>query len=609
MHQNEFRSTASQGFTPKVFQIAIRQPFSGDSRTVPSLLRPPQQTFPVKMAPEFRLKDISSLADIRNFDKVESEVEGIEGSKVLVVRVNDEVHALNYKCTHYGAPLKLGVVSPDGHITCAWHGACFNISTGDVEDAPAPSALNKFEVYEKDGAVYIRAEPAAIKGGRRDTNVKCAVEGPEKVVVIGGGSGTFGVVQTLRDLTFKGAITVISCEPNLPLDRTKLSKTLVQDAKKIELRPKEWYNAASIDMVSDEVTSVDFGIKTISAKSGKSYPYTKLVLATGGIPRQIPLPGFQELGNIFLLRFVTDARAIMAAIGEKNKKVVIVGSSFIGMEVGNALSRGNDVTIVDTSKTPMERVLGEEVGKFFQTNLEKSGVKFKMSAGVDKATPCKSDPSKVGAVHLQDGIVLPADLVILGVGVRPATDFLRDNPVVSLEKDGSLKTDESFVVSGLSGDVFAIGDIATYPYHGPGSDPKKGTYTRIEHWNVAQNAGRIVARMIVHSLTSSQPLKPKLFIPIFWSAAGMQLRYCGSIAGGWDSLVLKGEPENSKFAAYYCKGQTVVAVATIAMDPIMAQSAVLMRRGNMPSKKEIEDGVDVLVVGGRRTSTFVSGGI
>ncbi|KAK9351848.1 hypothetical protein V1523DRAFT_415649 [Lipomyces doorenjongii] len=561
------------------------------------------------MAPEFRLKDISSLADIRNFDKVESEVEGIEGSKVLVVRVNDEVHALNYKCTHYGAPLKLGVVSPDGHITCAWHGACFNISTGDVEDAPAPSALNKFEVYEKDGAVYIRAEPAAIKGGRRDTNVQCAVEGPEKVVVIGGGSGTFGVVQTLRDLTFKGAITVISCEPNLPLDRTKLSKTLVQDAKKIELRPKEWYNAASIDMVSDEVTSVDFGIKTISAKSGKSYPYTKLVLATGGIPRQIPLPGFQELGNIFLLRFVTDARAIMAAVGEKNKKVVIVGSSFIGMEVGNALSRGNDVTIVDTSKTPLERVLGEEVGKFFQTNLEKSGVKFKMSAGVDKATPSKSDPSKVGAVHLQDGTVLPADLVILGVGVRPATDFLRDNPVISLEKDGSLKTDESFVVSGLRGDVFAIGDIATYPYHGPGSDPKKGTYTRIEHWNVAQNAGRIVARMIVHSLTSSQPLKPKSFIPIFWSAVGMQLRYCGSIAGGWDSLVLKGEPENSKFAAYYCKGQTVVAVATIAMDPIMAQSAVLMRRGNMPSKKEIEDGLDVLVVGGRRTSTFVSGGI
>ncbi|KAJ8103672.1 hypothetical protein POJ06DRAFT_298136 [Lipomyces tetrasporus] len=549
------------------------------------------------MTPEFRLKDISSLADVRNFDKVESEVVGVEGGKVIVVRVNDEVHALNSRCTHYGAPLKLGVVSPDARITCAWHGACFNVSTGDVEDAPAPSPLNRFDVYEKDGAVYIRAEPAAIKVGHRDPDVKCAIAGPEKVVVIGGGSGTFGVVQALRELKFKGSITVISLEPNLPLDRTKLSKALIQDPKKIELRPEEWYKAASIDMVSDEVSSVDIGTKTVTTKSKKSYPYTKLVLATGGIPHHLPLPGFQDLGDIFLLRFVTDSRAIMAAVGEKNKKVVIVGSSFIGMEVGTALSRGNDVTIIDPSKAPLERVLGEEVGKIFQKNLEKSGVKFKMSATVDKATPSPSDPSNVGAVHLKDGTVLPADLVVLGVGVRPATDFLKDNPAISLERDGSLKTDESFAVSGLGGDVFAIGDIATYPYHGPGSDHQEGTYVRIEHWDVAQNAGRRVAHTIVRSLAPSQSPKPKSFIPIFWSALGVQLRYCGNTAGGWDSLLLKGEPENVKFTAYYCKGQTVVAVVTVSMDPIMAKSAVLMQRGDMPSKKEIEDGVDVLAVG------------
>ncbi|KAK9489286.1 hypothetical protein V1508DRAFT_445655 [Lipomyces doorenjongii] len=334
-------------------------------------------------------------------------------------------------------------------------------------------------------------------------------------------------------------------------------------------------------MVSDEVSSVDFGTKTVTTKSKKSYPYTKLVLASG-IPRHLPLPGFQDLSNIFLLRFVTDSRAIMAAVGEKNKKVVIVGSSFIGMEVGTALSRGNDVTIIDPLKAPLERVLGEEVVQDVAT--------------VDKATPSPSDPSKVGAVHLKDGTVLPADLVVLGVGVRPATDFLKDNPAISLETDGSLKTDESFALSRLGGDVFAIGDIATYPYHGPGSDHQKGTYVRIEHWDVAQNAGRRVAHTIVRSLAPSQPPKPKSFIPIFLSALGVQLRYCGNTAGGWDSLLLKGEPVNVKFAAYYCKGQTVVAVATVSMDPIMAKSAVLMHRGDMPSKKEIEDGVDVLAV-------------
>jgi NADPH-dependent glutamate synthase beta subunit-like oxidoreductase len=296
---------------------------------------------------------------------------------------------------------------------------------------------------------------------------------------------------------------------------------------------------------------------------------------------------------------VTDVQNILKAVGDKNKKIVIVGSSFIGMEVGNCLSKENEVTIVGQEEAPMERIMGVEVGRIFQRNLEKNGVKFKMSTGVERAAPSPFDPTKVGAVHLKDGTVLPADLVILGVGVRPATDFLQDNPAIQLLDDGSIKTDEYFAVPGLNNDVFAIGDIATYPYRGPGADPD-GTPTRIEHWNVAQNAGRGVARSIVHALNtgsgSLQSLRPKAFIPIFWSALGAQLRYCGNAPNGWDGLVLKGEPENAKFAAYYCKGETVVAVATMGMDPVMSKCAELMRRGNMPSKSKIEAGVDVLAL-------------
>src|SRR4051812_10767920 len=157
----------------------------------------------------------------------------------------------------------------------------------------------------------------------------------------------------------------------------------------------------------------------------------------------------------------------------------------------------------------MERVMGKKVGAIFRGLLEKNGVKFQMSASVDKATPSKSDASKVGAVHLKDGTVLEADLVIEGVGVAPATEYLKGNPSVTLEKDGSLKTDESFAVNGLK-DVYAIGDIATYPYHGPGGN---GSPVRIEHWNVAQNAGRSVAHTI-----NNPGSKPKPFIPVFWSA-------------------------------------------------------------------------------------------
>lgn len=411
------------------------------------------------------------------------------------------------------------------------------------------------------------------------------------------GSGTLGTVQTLRELKYPGSITIISREPDFVIDRTKLSKALIADPAKLLWRPREWYAEAGIDTVSDEVTSVDFNAKNVTTKSGKTFPYTRLVLATGGQVRTLPLPGLKgDLANVFTLRTVQDVQKILGAIGEqKPRKIVVVGSSFIGMEVGNALSKDHSVTVVGMDSAPMEHIMGAQVGRIFQSNLEKNGVKFKLSTGVDKGTPSDSNPSSIGAVHLKDGTVLPADVVVLGVGVRPATDFLRNNSAVSLLKDGSLTVEEHFAVPGLDGSVFAIGDIATYPYHGPGGEGKP---TRIEHWNVAQNAGRGVAKAIVHARHAPlSTLPPKAFIPIFWSALGAQLRYCGNTVNGYDDVVLKGEPENAKFAAYYCKGETVVAVATMGMDPVMSKSAELMRRGNMPSKSDIQGGVDVLKVG------------
>lgn len=256
------------------------------------------------------------------------------------------------------------------------------------------------------------------------------------------------------------------------------------------------------------------------------------------------------------------------------------------MEVANAVSKNNDVTVVGMEKAPLERIMGEEVGRIFQKALSKNGIKFEMEAGVEKAVASSSDSSKVGAIELKGGKSLPADLVILGTGVGPATTFLKENSAVQLEKDGSLKTDEHFAVSGLK-DVYAIGDIATYPYHGPGGN---GSLTRIEHWNVAQNSGRAVAAHITAPTSS-----PKAFIPIFWSALGSQLRYCGNSPNGWDDLVLQEQGE-AKFVAYYAKGETVVAVATMGVDPVMTQASELMRRGKMPSKSELQKGVDILGV-------------
>lgn len=442
-----------------------------------------------------------------------------------------------------------------------------------------------------DGSVYITGEEATIKAGRRKPNFKCKVVGAvsnDKVVVVGGGSGAIGAIEGLRGGGFQGPITLISNEGYLPIDRTKLSKALLTDVDKVQWRDKDWFESGSVEIVNDEVTGVNFANKTVLTKSGGSFIYGKLVLATGGTPKSLPLQGFKVLGNIFTLRNIHDAKKIVDAIGPKGKKIVVVGSSFIGMEIANATAADNDVTVIGGESVPLERVLGSQVGTALQKGFEGKGIKFHLNSSVDKAEPSTLDPSKVGAVYLKDGTRLEADLVILGIGVGPATQYLKDNNIVKLEEDGSLKTDENFSVVGLK-DVYAIGDIATYPYHGPGGE---GKYVRIEHWNVAQNAGRTVAGHII-----APTRKPRPFTPVFWSALTAQLRYCGNTVGGFDDIVIQGSLEEGKWAAFYTKGETVIAVATMGYDPVMTQSAELLALGKMPSKSQLKGGLDVLSLG------------
>ncbi|RBR24661.1 uncharacterized protein FIESC28_02594 [Fusarium coffeatum] len=540
------------------------------------------------MSQEYKLKGLSSLS-LSPGAKQEVEVEGIENGKVLLVNTGGTTQALGSKCTHYGAPLAKGVLTNDGRITCPWHGACFNAKTGDIEDAPALDHLPVFQVTERDGAVYVTGEESAIKSSKRQPNVSCKGFGAlqeDQVVIVGGGSGTLGVVESLREDGWKGGITVVSNEGYYPIDRTKLSKALMTDLDKLTWRNKDFYEGGSIKFVNGSVNNVDFNGRFVTTEEGEKISYTKLVLATGGTPKRLPLDGFKNLENIFTLRSVHDTRKIVEQIGDKGKKIVVVGSSFIGMECAVATASDNDVTVVGMENVPLERVLGEKVGAGLQKALEGKGVKFYMGASVDKAEPSSSDSSKVGAVCLKDGTKLEADLVVLGVGVSPATQYLQNNSNITLEKDGSIKVNDDYSVSGLQ-DVYAIGDIATFPYHGPGGEGKP---VRIEHWNVAQKAGRIAARHIV-----SPGGKTEHFIPIFWSALGAQLRYCGNtMASGWDDLVLDGSAEENQFVAYYCKGETVVAMASMGRDPAMAQSAELMRVNKMPTKTELQEGISVV---------------
>ena len=357
----------------------------------------------------------------------------------------------------------------------------------------------------------------------------------------------------------------------------------------MQWRDEAWFKEADISFAHDTVTGIDFSKRSVTTKSGSSHSYTKLVLATGGTPKRLPMDGLKgDLSNVFVLRQVSDVQQILSSVGEdKKKNIVVIGSSFIGMEVANALAKENTVTVIGMEAKPLERIMGKEVGAIFQKTLEKNGVKFYMEASVEGAKPSSKDSKSVGSVQLKDGTNLDADLVILGVGVGPATEYLKDNKEIELNKDGSINTDESFAVKGLK-DVFAIGDIASYPYHGPDGNGKP---VRIEHWNVANNAGASVAKSIIDPSS-----KPKEFIPVFWSALGSQLRYCGHTPNGFDDLILKGEPDEGKFEAYYAKGDTIVAVASMMKDPVMTKSAELMLYGKMPTASEIRNGTNVLEV-------------
>ncbi|EIN09781.1 hypothetical protein PUNSTDRAFT_51954 [Punctularia strigosozonata HHB-11173 SS5] len=509
--------------------------------------------------------------------------------KVLLSRLGDTVHATSAFCTHYGAPLAKGVLTADGRVVCPWHGACFNVCTGDIEDAPAPTALHSFKATIKDGKIHVSADPSKTKKENMSRPPKLLASGAETsenpVVIVGGGSGAFHAVESLREHGFKGPITILSKETYAPIDRTKLSKALVTDPSKLE-----WRSAADLKIkygtilrTGVEVTSVDFAKKSVVIGNGQeSVSYGTLILASGGTSRRLPIEG-KDFSNVFTLRGINDAKQIDAA-AQEGKRLVVIGSSFISMELVVAVSKRKlaSIDVIGMEEYPFEAVLGKEIGKGLKQFHESQGVKFHMQVKVEKIVPASDDPSKAGGVVV-NGQILPADLVVMGVGVAPATEYLKASGL-PLERDGSVAVDEFLRVKGQQ-DVFAIGDIATYP------QIKTGESRRIEHWNVAGNHGRAVGKTIA----MPGEKQPFVKIPVFWSAQGQQLRYCG-VGAGFEDVIIKGDPGEMKFIAYYVKDNTIVAVATMQNDPVVSKASELLRLGLMPSPQEVKDGKDLLSI-------------
>ncbi|TFK72981.1 flavo protein [Pluteus cervinus] len=535
------------------------------------------------------LQTIAVLDDSELQDGQMKEVDFNQG-KVLLSKVDNKVYATSAYCTHYGAPLVKGIITADARVVCPWHGACFNVCSGDIEDAPAPMALHSFKASVESGKIYVTANLSDTLKENRERPPKLLSSGFETickgVVIVGGGSGAFYAVESLRECRYKGPITILSKENYTPIDRTKLSKALVTDPTKLE-----WKTAADLKIkygtnirLGTIVTSVDLEKRQVSLDGGKDIvPYDKLILAPGGIPRRLPVEG-ANFENVFTLRDVEDAAKIDQA-AQEGKRLVVAGSSFISMELVAAVSKRKlaSIDVIGMEEYPFEVILGKEVGQGLKKYHESQGVRFHMSSKVEKILPQEGSTTLAGGVVV-NGVTLPADFVVMGVGVAPATEFLKGSGI-ELERDGSVKVNEYLrVTSGPDlRNVYAIGDIASYP------QAVTGQHVRIEHWNVAGNHGRAVGKTIAGSP------QPFVKVPVFWSAQGQQLRYCG-LGHGYDDVIITGDPGEMKFIAYYVKENKIIAVASMQNDPVVSKASELLRLGLMPSPNEVRSGKDLLSI-------------
>jgi len=386
-------------------------------------------------------------------------------------------------------------------------------------------------------------------------------------VLIGGGPTGLVAAQTLREDGFEGKIILVSNEDFLPYDRVKLSKNLAVSPGEILLRPKEFFDKNGIEVLLGEAaTRVDPTTKTVTLSSGKTLNFDSLLIATGGNARTIPCEG-SNLRNIFALRVPSDAAGINVS-STTAKKVVIIGSSFIGMEAAACLKGKKNIEsiiVVGMERVPFERVLGEEVGAAMQRLHESKGIEFRMGAVLKRYIGDES--GAVSAVELNTGEVLPCDLVVIGAGIIPATSFLKDS--LPLERDGSIIVDAGMKATES---IYVAGDIARFPYWGTNE------VIRIEHWDVAQQQGRVAA----HNMAGKKSEYDS--VPMFWTMQyGIPIRYAGN-AMVWDRIIIKGDVSKYKFVAYYVsKDSKIIACVGVGCDPVPAAALELLKEKRMPS--------------------------
>jgi NADPH-dependent 2,4-dienoyl-CoA reductase/sulfur reductase-like enzyme/nitrite reductase/ring-hydroxylating ferredoxin subunit len=463
------------------------------------------------------------------------------GEPVLLARRGDELFAIGAICTHYGASLAEGLLVGDT-VRCPWHHACFSLRTGAALRPPALDPVSCWSVQQRDGSVFVGEKLAHAK----EQGIPLAGDMPQAVVILGAGAAGNEAAETLRREGYSGRITMLSADASPPCDRPNLSKGFLAGTASAEsnsLRSPAFYIEHDIDLKLDApVASLDAKRQHVQLVDGSRHAYDALLIATGAEPVRLDIPG-ASLAHVHYLRTLADSRALVAKASTSDRAVVIE-ASFIGLEVASSLrARNIDVHVVAPDAVPMEKILGRDVGRFIRELHEQHGVTFHLGTTVVSID--------AQSVRLKNGEALQADLVVIGIGVRPLVELAER---AGLAIDHGVTVDE-YLETSVPG-IFAAGDIARWP------DRLTGERIRVEHWVLAERQGQTAARNMLGRRERFDA------VPFFWTEQyDFGVAYVGH-AERWDQAEIDGqldlETRNCKIT--YRRGGKKLAVAIVQRD-------------------------------------------
>lgn len=507
--------------------------------------------------------DLCALADLSPTGLSEVAVGDL---KILLARDGERVLATGATCSHKGAPLKNGQ-RVGNRVICPWHHAVFDLETGDHREPPGQGCLARFETSVENGRVLVEL-PENAKAHRPSVTPADRQSGGQRVfAIVGAGAAGLACAKELVRGGFDGRIMLFAPEGEPPYDRTDLSKTYLQGKKEddgLALMPRPEIEALGIDLRPDRVERIDAVTSELVLENGERLNFDGCLAAPGSDAAPLDLPG-ADAANVVTLRSHADAKILRNKTREADR-IVVIGSGFIGMEAAASLAAsGKAVCVLSRSHLPFAKQFGPEVAEQLLRTHREKGVEVR--TGVEPVL-IERDADRATGVRLKDGTVVAADLVIAATGALPRAKFVHgvETAGKGVKADGALRA---------AGQVFVAGDIAEFTLKG--REPM-----RIEHWRIAEQQGRHVARAFMGDAASFDA------VPYFWSAQHGRLSYLGH-AEDFDEVHIEGDLAGNSFTAFYVKNGRVQAALGLGKNDRTPALHAVMLSDPTPSRDALSD--------------------